>query len=68
MEFDFDLEDPAYENAAEVPVLKTEKKEDKKVETKEAKEVKEEKEKKEEKPVTAPKVLNISIKTEKPKK
>lgn len=65
MEFDFDLEDPAYENAAEVPVLKTEKKEDKKVETKE---VKEEKEKKEEKPVTAPKVLNISIKTEKPKK
>ena len=62
MEFDFDLEDPAYENAVEVPVLKTEKKEDKKVE------VKEEKEKKEEKPVTAPKVLNISIKTEKPKK
>lgn len=61
MEFDFDLEDPAYENAAEVPVLKTEKKEDKKVEEKE------EKEKKEEKPV-APKVLNISIKTEKPKK
>ena len=48
MEFDFDLEDPAYENATEVPVLKTEKKE--------------------EKPVTAPKVLNISIKTEKPKK
>lgn len=62
MEFDFDLEDPAYENAVEIPVLKTEKKEDKKVE------VKEEKEKKEEKPVTAPKVLNISIKTEKPKK
>ena len=65
MEFDFDLEDPAYENAVEVPVLKTEKKEDKKVEVKEVKEVKE---KKEEKPVTAPKVLNISIKTEKPKK
>ena len=63
MEFDFDLEDPAYENAVEVPVLKTEKKEDKKVEVKEEKE-----EKKEEKPVTAPKVLNISIKTEKPKK
>jgi hypothetical protein len=62
MEFDFDLEDPAYENATEVPVLKTEKKEDKKVE------VKKEVEKKEEKPVTAPKVLNISIKTEKPKK
>ena len=67
MEFDFDLEDPAYENAAEVPVLKTEKKEDKKVEVKKE-EVKEVKEKKEEKPVTAPKVLNISIKTEKPKK
>ena len=62
MEFDFDLEDPAYENATEVPVLKTEKKEDKKVE------VNEETKKKEEKPVTAPKVLNISIKTEKPKK
>ena len=62
MEFDFDLEDPAYENVVEIPVLKTEKKEDKKVE------VKEEKEEKEEKPVTAPKVLNISIKTEKPKK
>ena len=64
MEFDFDLEDPAYENATEVPVLKTEKKEDKKVEVKKE----EVKEKKEEKPVTAPKVLNISIKTEKPKK
>ena len=34
MEFDFDLEDPAYENAVEVPVLKPEKKEDKKVEVK----------------------------------
>ena len=67
MEFDFDLEDPAYENATEVPVLKTEKKEDKKVEAKEVKK-EEVKEKKEEKPVTAPKVLNISIKTEKPKK